>query len=507
MKKIFSVMLIFALCALPIQNTSAEGGYTIMREPVYNMADSFYSTVTKVSKGTLWGLCDTNGYPVTGYYWEAMGEITDELIPAKKDGLWGYISLEGELLIPYQFQKAENFKDNLARVLTNDNQYAYINRTGEIAFISPFDYSFAPSEGIICGVKEGKYGYCDLDGNIIIEPQFDMGFDFHSGLAAVKFGEKWGYITTQGAYLVRPTYTYASDFCGGYAVSSVSSGYGILNTDGKRTSSFNFDYIGTCDSQGRFPAKKGNVSGYINEQGEWLMQLDYDFCYSFTDGVARVFKENLWGYINEQGEEIVPPTFADCGEYRNERAFYSLDGITYGFLTLNTEYKNEDIAVTPTNPAQSADEQIKDPTVGAYEEIIDVADIENIPTIPSDEKCISMKIGSKYALRLDDAKKLSAPPTLIDGVTMVPLRDVVEYMGGTISWDEETQRISVKFKRNNILITVGSKVCFVNGLPSVVTSEPVLLDGVTMIPVRSVATSLGCDITWVPETQNIYIEY
>ncbi len=506
MKKILSLILIFAFFILPIYSASAEGGYTVMREPVYNMADSFYSTVTKVSKDTLWGICDTNGYPITGYKWEAMGQITDGYIPAKQNGLWGYISSEGESLIPYQFQKAENFSDGLARVLTAENKYAYINKSGETALVSPFDYSFTASEGVICGVMGGKYGYCDLEGNIIVAPQFDMGFDFHDGLAAVKFGEKWGYITAAGAYVVTPTYTYASDFSGGFAVCSLSSGYGIINKNGERTSSFSFDYIGTCDDKGRFPAKKGDISGYINSKGEWIIKLDYDFCYSFTDGAARVFKDNLWGYINEQGEQIVAPTFVDCGEYRNGRAFFSVDGMTYGFLTLDTSYKVDTGVVTPSNPAQTT-EEIKDTTIGTYEEIIDVADIENIPTIPADEKCISMKIGSKYALRLLDAKKLSLSPTLIDGVTMVPLRDMVEYMGGTISWNEEVKRISIKFKNSNIMVTVGSKICFVNGLPSALSAAPVLLDGVTMIPVRGVTTSLGCDVKWVPETQNIFITY
>jgi len=512
MKKILSLVLCAILCTSSIYKVVAEDTYTVMREPVYNMADSFYSNVTKVSKDSLWGICDTNGYLITGYRWEAMGEITDSLIPAMSDGLWGYISYEGEVKIPYQFHKADNFSGELARVLTADGKYAYINRTGEIAFVSPFEYSYAPSEGFISGVQGGLYGYCDTNGKIVIHPQFDMGFDFSDGLASVKFGEKWGYITGEGSYLVTPTYDYASDFSGGFAVCSLSSGYGIIDKSGKQTSPFTFDYIGECDEKGRFPAKSGEKSGYINSKGEWIMTLDYDFCYNFTEGVARVFKDNLWGYIDETGKEIVPPTFADCGEYRNNRAFYSIDGITYGFLTLDTEnYKIE--VLTPSNPAQSDDDE-KNPTltdedtsIGTYEEIIDIEDITNIPMIPSEEKLISMRIGSPYALKLHDAKRLVSAPALIDGVTMVPLRDTVEYMGGELTWEEKRQRINITFKRNRIIMTIGSKIAFVNGLATPIAAAPALIDGVTMIPVRSATTSLGCEVEWIGETQNIYIYY
>lgn len=521
MKKFLSLLLVVIIGLLNINIAFAQEGYVVMREPVYNMTDSFYSNITKVSKNSQWGICDTNGYPLTGYNWEAMGEITDKYIPAKQGGLWGYISYEGDVMIDYQFQKADNFSGNLARVLTVDNQYAYINRSGVIDFISPFDYSFNPSDGAICGVTDGLYGYCDTTGSVIIAPQFDMAFDFHEGFAAVKFGEKWGYITTYGAYQVSPTYTFASDYKNGYAVCALSTGYGIIDTAGIRTSPFTFDYIGEPDDEGRFPAKQDGKSGYINSRGKWLMQLDYDFCYTYTEGVARVFKDNLWGYINEQGEEIVAPVFADCGEYRNGRAFYSMDGYTYGFLTLDTEnYSNEGATspeITPTNPAVSPEEPDtqepentepeKDNSVGTYEEIIDVADIEHIPAIPAASDCISMRIGSTYALKQETAKKMVAAPALVDGTTMVPLRDVVEYIGGTITWDAKTQRINIALGSKRISLTIGSKICFVNGISSVVSSAPQLIDGVTMIPVRSVTTSLGCEVEWIGETQNIYIHY
>lgn len=513
MKKLLSLVLIAIICFTPIYNVCAQSNYSVIREPVYNMADSFYSNVTKVSAGSMWGLCDTNGYPLTNYSWEAIGEIRDELIPAKQGDLWGYISYEGETKIPYSFKKADNFSGDFARVLTEDGKYAYINRSGEVAFFPPFEYSFTPSEGLICGVSGGKYGYADLSGNIVIETKFDMGFDFHEGYASVKFGEQWGYITKTGAYLVSPLYDYASDFCGGFAVCKNSTGYGIIDSSGIRVSPFTFDYIGECDEQGRFPAKSGQNCGYINSRGEWLIELDYDFCYTFTEGVARVFKDNLWGYINEQGKELVAPQFFDCGEYRNDRAFYSTDGLTYGFLTLDKEGTSSFVQeiVTPSNPAQSenADETlpITDETVGTYEEIIDLADINSIPTFPSEDKCVSLRIGSPYALKNQVAKKLVAPPALIDDITMVPLRDLVEFMGGTIKWNDDAQRINIEFKKNKISLTIGSKICYVNAMPSYLNSAPRLIDGVTMIPVRAVTTGLGCKVEWIPETQNICIKY
>lgn len=499
MKKIISFLLIAVLCLSSMCSVCAEQGYSVLREPIYNMADSFYSNITKISKSSSWAICDTNGYPLTGYNWEAMGEITDEFIPARKGGLWGYINAEGTVLIPYQFQKADGFSEGIARVLTAEGNYAYINTSGNILFYPPFDYSFTSSDGAICGAKDGLYGYCDTAGSIIIHPQFDMGFDFHEGLAAVKFGGKWGYISTGGGYEVKPTFTHASDFKNGYAVCALSSGYGIIDKKGTKTSAFTFDYIGECDDFGRFPAKSGAKCGYINSQGEWLMQLDYDYCYTFTDGVARVYKDGLWGYINEQGEELVAPSFADCGEYRNNRAFYSIDGMSYGFLTLDfpPEVKEEPKEEKPTQIKEDVQEETP----------ADLSQYENLPAPVFENKCISMKIGSMYARKSADVKELSHAPVLFDGVTMVPLRDVVEYIGGEVTWDEKTQRIQASCNRNRISITVDSKICYINGVSSSLSSPPRLIDGVTMIPARSVVVALGCDLEWVAEKQNIFIRY
>lgn len=514
MKKLLSLILIFAFCVFPVKHVLADDTYTIIREPVYSMADTFTSNVTKVANGSLWGICDTNGYLISGYRWEAMGEIVDELIPARQNSLWGYIDLSGKEVIPYSFTKAENFNGDLARVLTQDGKYAYIDRSGNISFFSPFEYSFSPREGFICGVSSSLYGYCDEQGNIVIHPQFDMGFDFCDGLAAVKVGEKWGYISPDGTYRISPEYDYASDFSGGFAVCAFAGKYGIIDKDGNALSPLAFDYIGICDETGRFPAKLGDKAGYINSTGDWVLSLNYDFCYNFTDGVARVFKDNLWGYIDINGQEIVSPQFADCGEYKNGRAFFSVNGLKYGFLTLDTKnYKIEPLPniVVPQNPAQeffpTESAQKKDPSIGTYEEIIDVNDVESIPTFPDEENMISMRIGSIYALRVDDAKKMSASPALVDGVTMVPLRDVVEYMGGSLEWDSSAQRISITYKDNVIIMTVGSTISFVNGVADSVSSAPDLINGVTMIPVRSVTKSLGCTVLWIPETQNICIKY
>ena len=518
MKRILSLLLVFAISFIFIN--TAFAGYTVVTQADHNMLDTLYSSVGKASKNSKWALVDNNGNPITEYHWDALGMVSGDLIPAQIAGLWGYISPNGATVIPLQFANAWDFSEGYAHVVLADNLHAYIDKTGKIAFNTPFDYSFDVSDGAVCGIKDGLYGYCDTQGRQIIAPQFEYALDFSEGLAAVRSGEKWGYISLYGTYQIAPQFLHAGDFYKGYAVCQTSTGFGLINNTGKRVTSFDFDYIGTPDSQGRYPAKQGSTSGYINAAGKWIIKTDYEFCYTFTDGFARVIKDGLWGYIDENGREVVPPTFADCGEYRNGVAPYSMDGITYGYMTIDSsipeitnpsagekEPESDTPSVTPgvtpditpgIVPENPADDTI------SHEEML--ASGELTPVIPT-SGILSLRLGSMYAAKVASAKRLVAAPQLIDGSTMVPLRDVVEYLGGKIGWDGETQRISISYNATKISVTIGSKIAFVSGVPTILSVAPVLLDGVTMIPVRSIAQALSCKVEWIGDTQSIYIYY
>ncbi len=511
MKKIISWILAFALCFCFIN--TAFAGYSVVAEPSFNMADTFFSSVGKVSKNSKWAIADKNANPITEFAWDALGTVSGELIPAKMGDIWGYISPNGTTVIPYQFVRAYDFCEGFAKVVLADGRHAYIDKTGEIAFTSPFAYSYNVSCGMIAGTSGTLYGYADTTGKIVVPADFTFGYDFSEDLAAVQKNGLWGYITKGGAYRVAPSYLSASDFDGGYAVCKLSTGYGLIDKMGLRTTPFTFDYIGKADSEGRYPVKQGEKSGYIDCRGNWLITTDYEYCYTFTDGYARVYKDGLWGYIDEKGTEVVPPSFFDCGEYRNGLAPYSVDGITYGYIALNSELPQVTNPGASDDDTPTPDEEATSPTITPANPAANTITLEEmtasgelLPAIPG-KNTMSLRIGSFFAAKNTDAKRLVCPPVLSSGTTLVPLRDVVEYLGGTIDWDGDTQRVVISYNRNRISMTIGSKLAFVNGITSVLTAAPQLIDGVTMIPLRSVAQALKCTVDWVGDTQNIYIYY
>lgn len=88
------------------------------------------------------------------------------------------------------------------------------------------------------------------------------------------------------------------------------------------------------------------------------------------------------------------------------------------------------------------------------------------------------------------------PPIIIDSRTLVPARAVFEELGATVSWVEETQKIFISLEENLILLTVNSNEANINGEIKVVEVPPKIVNDSTMIPLRFVAEALNFDIAW-----------
>jgi hypothetical protein len=81
----------------------------------------------------------------TGYSFE------DGLLKVKKNGLWGFVDLDGKLAIPCKYPYAEDFENGLAKVDLNIEQYkipdeGYINKKGVEFFISEKKINIIPEE-------------------------------------------------------------------------------------------------------------------------------------------------------------------------------------------------------------------------------------------------------------------------------------------------------------------------------------------------------------------------
>ncbi len=244
---------------------------------------------------------------------------------------WGYVDLNGEIIIPAKYPKCYQFSEDGYAPYYNatKKQYYFLNLKGEI--LTTEIERFKLMDGF--GVK-----------------------GFSDGLAPIRLGKKWGYINTEGKVAIPAKYDKISSFNGGYAVAKSEGKYTILNAQGEETQvevsdiidmrhfseqlapyrardkKFGFiDNLGKIAVQAQFLtvgyfngglawAKAINEKvGYINTKGEWHIQPQFITAKDFDieSGMARVRVGDKWGYVNKTGEVSYVTDSEICSDFSN----------------------------------------------------------------------------------------------------------------------------------------------------------------------------------------------
>lgn len=105
-----------------------------------------------------------------------------------------------------------------------------------------------------------------------------------------------------------------------------------------------------------------------------------------------------------------------------------------------------------------------------------------------------------------DPGRKTAPIT-VSGRTMVPIRAIVEAMGGTVEWDGNTKLITLKARGNTVLMWLDKTNIVVNGVNKKMDVAPVSKNGRTFVPVRFGAENLNCSVDWINSTKEAVIVY
>ncbi len=100
------------------------------------------------------------------------------------------------------------------------------------------------------------------------------------------------------------------------------------------------------------------------------------------------------------------------------------------------------------------------------------------------------------------------PPYIeaVSGRTMVPLRAISEGLGARVAWYEGSRQVYVRLGDNDMWLTVGSKTATVNAKKVALDAPPTIVSGRTMVPVRFISENIGCKVTWDAANRIVAIE-
>jgi hypothetical protein len=129
---------------------------------------------------------------------------------------------------------------------------------------------------------------------------------------------------------------------------------------------------------------------------------------------------------------------------------------------------------------------------------------------PVPRTIISLQVGSPRMTVGGVAKAIDAQgtkPLISNGTTMVPIRAIVESLGGSVGWDAAARRLDIRIGSHVVTTWVGKTTATVGGSSKTMSAAPAIIGGRTMIPLRFVAENLGCLVGWDQGTRSVTVVY
>lgn len=165
----------------------------------YDYAGSFYGGYAAVMEGEKWALIDESGKAVTDFIFEEI-KMDDKGIAvrngkaiAKLNGAYVLINTSGKQVGKDQWEDADAFNSDQIAAVCKNGKWGFVDIEGSVVVDYQYDGALSFANGMAAIKVDEQWGYISSeDFQIKIQPAFDDARDFSAGgTAFVKEGTKW----------------------------------------------------------------------------------------------------------------------------------------------------------------------------------------------------------------------------------------------------------------------------------------------------------------------------
>lgn len=96
-------------------------------------------------------------------------------------------------------------------------------------------------------------------------------------------------------------------------------------------------------------------------------------------------------------------------------------------------------------------------------------------------------------------------PEILEGRTLVPLRSIFEAMGADVEWDGDTRTATAKRGNVTVTIQIGASEIYKNGKAVALDVPAQIVNDRTMVPARVIAEAFGADVQWNGNGRTVFI--
>lgn len=165
--------------------------------------DEFENGIARIIVNEKWGFISLDGKIIIEPEYEYCTCFENNIAIIQQNNLFGYIDNTGKILLTPKYIKAGNFYNGYAIVQIEDSdRMTFIDMTGKPMTNLNLQSVTAFSNGLAGVMINEKWGFIDKSFNLIIQPQFENAESFHNNFATVRIKEKWGLINRKGDIVV-----------------------------------------------------------------------------------------------------------------------------------------------------------------------------------------------------------------------------------------------------------------------------------------------------------------
>lgn len=265
----------------------------------YEEQRTFKEGLKAVKKNGKWGFIDKNGevivpieYIFVNDYNEGFAGVilTKEILDEKTNVLkkvlkWGFIDGKGNVIIPFLYDTAESFHEGLVGVVLN-HKIGFIDKIGKV--VIPFVYDYRSEmrfdkNGLVPVFQNNKHGVINKLGQTVLPFQYDNFIVYYNTLAP-----------------------YEKSIPNLYAWVILNGKWGGIDINGKPIIPIEFNYPGGQEIGGVIRMIKNSKVGYVNYQGETIVSFVFDYDDYLQNGLVKIKKDKKNGMADKTGKVIIP---------------------------------------------------------------------------------------------------------------------------------------------------------------------------------------------------------
>lgn len=119
---------------------------------------------------------------------------------------------------------------------------------------------------------------------------------------------------------------------------------------------------------------------------------------------------------------------------------------------------------------------------------------------------VQLTIGKNDVAVGGEARQMDQPPIIEEDRTFVPVRFIVDALGGHIDWDATDKKVTIRKSGHYIELWVGREGLIADGVRTTTDAAPIIRNNRTLLPLRFVSEQLGLNVAWDPAARGITIQ-